>query len=262
MKSNFSIIIFLVCSLVGLRNNAMEETDLLLSGETKESVSTKIIMLQTFFNSINKLKKVLTKQKFGIKAKINGNRVIFDLTDFLTMRYEKSLDAHIKLIFDKKSYGEKNLGAVKSPYSGRTSLQEMTYLLLPDQLKLLLLRGVNPKDKGKSDTTPHNMLMSRKISNRLKKRGRMRTLYSSERFVKCCYLLEQSEQCWDHRKQCEFCNKLHGTSNYIEIGRKKLILKNKIESCEHCKGCFLCENRLKKVKNLKCKRCVSRKRKS
>ncbi len=230
MKSHFYTIIFLVCSLVGLRNNAMEETNMLLSDENKQNKRVeKNIMIQNIFNATHGSKRYIIKN-----SNISQGLIVRD----------------IRSIFNSSLLPVETLSSVTSQHSKYTLLQEMVYFLLPWPVEVLLLYGVDPKIKGASRISPFEMLSRYKVSGRFKKKNfgirknRISNLSYSVRFAQCHDRIVKGEECWDHRKQCEFCNKLHGESNYM--GKQ-----NNNKNCEHCEGCFLCKNRLKKSKIVK-----------
>ncbi len=233
MKAHFYTITFLVCLFVGLIHNAMEYAPLLSEQNNKQKES---IMIRTLFDATHRSKRHIAEKK----------------------RSQAQIVKQIELIFNNSSLSVEKLNSITSDHSKHTLLQEMVYLLLPKPVKVFLLQGVNPKTKGVSQISPLDMLDKYKICSLFKRKKfgktELSSLFYSTRFMECYDWIFKGEKCWDHRKQCEFCKELHGASNYMEK-------RNKNESCEHCEGCFLCENRLKKPKIVKCKRRVSLKEK-
>lgn len=221
MKAYFYTVIFLVCSFAGLIHNAMERDPLL--NKKNEQPAEANIMIRNLFNATYISKRDIAKKKL-----------------------QKDILKEIRLIFNDSFLTIKTLDSVTSKHSKRTLLQEMVYLLLPEPVKLLLLRGVNPKTKGVSEVSPFDMLNTYKISSLFKRKkfsGKSRSLKLpySVRFAECYNLIVKGEECWNHREQCKLCG-IHVSNN-----TKK---QNNNKNCKHRKGCFLCRDRLKKVKKV------------
>jgi len=231
MKTHFYVIIFLTCSLIGLRNNAMEDDD------HKDNYKTTLLEYSddatkqnTYMNGI--VQKTLDVM-FLLKDRLRDN----------PPKTQINFRGMVNLIVRNPLFESECLNYVSNSSPHMSLLQIATLYKQDIVIKKLLVEGADPRIKGKHSKNSLEMINKntfcvnkKQSSSRWKKSHEKSniTMYDARRALKCYIWIKTGEKCCNHRDDCDNCKKFYGEKQ-----------SKSIPSCKHREKCKICTYRLK-----------------